>query len=383
MRLRILLLTVILLTGTAVLAQLTVDVSLVNVVATVADDRGRYIPDLTAKDFTIEEDGQILPVSHLSYSDDTPISLGIVLDTSGSMEHKIGTATSAVEKFIRTIHRDDDIFLMTFSEFVNVAQDFTGDRSKLTSALRRVRVQGGTALYDALSVSLQHLRRGEHEKKAILLLTDGVDESSVRSLEETERAVRESEYLVYCLGISPSDEGVGQIGPVVIGGPGPGTGGGPTIPGGPRGRQGNPQQTPTIQLPGGISIPLPGRRLQLVAQRPQGGPGGRGNPGTIAPKVDMSVLNAFADVSGGRAWLISGTISDTSGNAIERILDQLAEELRSQYSLGYYPKHDMNDKKWHHVEVRAKDPRYHVRARKDYYGGDVNGKLIRFPGPRL
>jgi VWFA-related protein len=217
-----------------------------------------------------------------------------------------------------------------------------------------------------LSASLQHLRLGEHDKKAILLLTDGVDENSARSLEETERAVRESEYLVYCLGISPSDEGVGQVGPVVITGPVPGTGGGPTIPGGTRGPQGQP--TPTIQLPGGISIPLPGRRFQLVAQRPQGG---RGNPGTIVPKVDMSVLNAFADVSGGRAWLISGTITDTRGNAIERILDQLAEELRSQYSLGYYPKHEMNDKKWHHVEVRANDPRYHVRARKDYYGGDA------------
>ena len=371
MRLRLLLVTVILLlAGSAALAQLTVDVSLVNVVATVTDDRGRYVPDLTAKDFTLEEDGQVLPVSHLSYSDDTPISLGIVLDTSGSMERKIGTATSAVERFIRTIHKDDDIFLMTFSEFVTLAQDFTSDRTKLNSALRRVRVQGGTALYDALTESLRHLKQGTHEKKAILLLTDGVDESSLRSLMETESAVRESEYMVYCLGISPSEDPFSEGGPVVITGPVPGTGGGPTIPGGPRGPQGNPQQTPTIQLPGGISIPLPGRRLQLVAQRPQGGPGGRGNTGGITPSVDMTVLNAFADVSGGRAWLVNGAISDTRGNAIERILDQLAEELRSQYSLGYYPKHDMNDKKWHHVEVRAKDPRYHVRARKDYFGSD-------------
>lgn len=370
MKLRfVLLILVLLLAGSAALAQLTVDVSLVNVVATVTDDRGRYVPDLTAKDFELVEDGQVLPVSHLSYSDDTPVSLGIVLDTSGSMERKIGTATSAVERFIRTIHKDDDIFLMTFSEFVTLAQDFTSDRTRLNNALRRARVQGGTALYDALTESLRHLKQGTHDKKAILLLTDGVDESSLRSLEETERTVRESEFMVYCLGISPTEGPLSEGGPVVINGPGQGPGG-PTI-GGPRGRQGGPQQTPTIQLPGGISIPLPGRRLELVAQRPQGGPNSRN--GSIAPTVDMSVLNAFADVSGGRAWLVNGAISDTRGNAIEQILDQLAEELRSQYSLGYYPKHDMNDKKWHHVEVRAKDPRFHVRARKDYFGGD-NGK---------
>jgi VWFA-related protein len=83
----------------------------------------------------------------------------------------------------------------------------------------------------------------------------------------------------------------------------------------------------------------------------------------------MDVLRAFADVSGGRAWLMSGSLTDSRGNSMERILDQLAEELRSQYSLGYYPKHDMNDKKWHHVEVRVKNASYHVRARKDYFGG--------------
>src|SRR5262249_299556 len=106
MKLRIFLLMVILLVASAALAQLTVDVALVNVVATVTDDRDRYVPDLTTSDFVIEEDGQTLPVSHISFSDDTPISLGIVLDTSGSMERKIGTATSAVERFIQTIHRD-------------------------------------------------------------------------------------------------------------------------------------------------------------------------------------------------------------------------------------------------------------------------------------
>ncbi|HLQ75944.1 MAG TPA: VWA domain-containing protein [Terriglobia bacterium] len=368
MKVRILLLCAIFLAGSVALAQLTLNVSLINVVATVTDDRGRYVPNLTADDFTLEEDGKVQTISHISYSDDLPISLGVVLDTSGSMDRKIATATSAVDRFIRTIHKDDDIFLMTFSQYVDLAQDFTSDRTKLATALRRVRVQGGTALYDALNESLRHLKGGMHGKKAILLLTDGMDEDSIRTLEETQSAVRESEYIVYCLGISPSQGPLSEGGPVVISGPGQGPAGGPTIPGGPGGPQGTPSTTPTIRLPGGISIPVPGRRFELVAlQQPQN-PKGGGTTVTISTSVDMDVLNSFADVSGGRAWLVGGLISDARGNAIEKILDQLAEELRSQYSLGYYPQHKMDDKKWHHVEVRAKNPKFHVRARKDFFG---------------
>ena len=364
MKLRVFLVIVILFAASVALAQISVDVALVNLVATVTDDRGRYVAGLKADDFSIEEDGKTLPVSHASYSDDVPISLGIVLDTSGSMELKIGTATSAVERFIRTIHRDDDIFLMTFSNFPTLVQDFTSDRTRLNSALRRVRVQGGTALYDALLESLSHLKKGTQQKKAILLLTDGVDENSLRSFREAESAVRSSEYIVYCLGISPS-EALIERGPISIPSTGPG-GTGPTFPGG-TGRPQGPQ--PTIQLPGGISIPFPTGKFELLPQQQRRPGTGGGGPQGAMLSVDMSVLNAFADDSGGRAWLVGGALDEARGT-IDKILDQLAEELRSQYSLAYYPKHDMNDKKWHHVEVRAKNPAYHVRARKDYYGGD-------------
>src|SRR5438128_9127007 len=131
-------------------AQLKVDVALVNVVATVTDDKGRYVANLSADDFIVQEDGQPETISHFSQSNDLPVSVGIVLDTSGSMERKIATATSSVERFIRTIHEDDDIFLLTFSDRPIIAQDFTSDRDRLASALRRIRVGGGTALYDAL-----------------------------------------------------------------------------------------------------------------------------------------------------------------------------------------------------------------------------------------
>lgn len=350
--------------GSAVFAQLKVDVALINVVATVTDDRGLYVPDLTAEDFIIQEDGKNQTISHLSQSDDVPVSMGITLDTSGSMERKIGTATNAVERFIRTIHPDDDIFLMTFSERPLLRQDFTSDRDKLASALRRVTVGGGTALYDALDDSLRKVRKGSHEKKAILLITDGVDTASYTRFDEAQLSVRESELLVYCIGIAPSNMGTmteRNPTPPSNGGGYPGGRRGGGYPGG--GYPGGGIGIPIPGVPGGIPLPIPGRRpfQSQLLQRPGSGPM---NPDS----VDMNILNAFADASGGKAWLLSGTWTEGRGNQVEKILDEIASELRNQYSIGYYPDHPLQDGKWHRIEITAKNPKYHIRARKEYFG---------------
>src|SRR5215468_11201809 len=121
-RLGLILLIFVLLAVPIIAAQLKVDVALVNVVATVTDDTGQYVADLTQDDFSIEEDGKAQTISHFSQSNDLPVSMGVLLDTSGSMERKIGTATSAVERFIRSIHKDDDIFLTTFANRAELQQ---------------------------------------------------------------------------------------------------------------------------------------------------------------------------------------------------------------------------------------------------------------------
>jgi hypothetical protein len=347
-------------------AQLKVDVALVNVIATVTDETGHYVSDLTADDFIVEEDGKPQNIAHLTQSNDLPVSMGIVLDTSGSMERKIGTATLAVERFIRTIHRDDDIFLMTFSNRPVMLQDFTDDREKLTRALRRITVSGGTALYDALELSLRKIKHGVHDKKAILLLTDGEDTSSEMTFDETQTAVRESELLVYSLGISPSGPAFTDRSPL----PGPG---GPAGPGGPNGRRGPTTGTPNPfpfpipipGIPGGGGPRVPGRFPALPQQML---PQGRTRVQMGQDTVDMNVLDAFADASGGKAWLLSGSWADNRGSEIQSVLDEIAAELRNQYSIGYYPPHDLKDGKWHRIEVRAKNKRYHVRARKQYLG---------------
>jgi Ca-activated chloride channel family protein len=320
-----------------------VDVALVTVVATVTDDRGRYVADLQPDDFIVEEDGVRQTIAHLAQSSDLPVSVGVTLDTSGSMERRILTASNAVERFVRSIHEDDDIFLMTFANRPVLQQNFTDDRDRLSRALKRIRVGGNTALYDALTDSLSKIKEGRHTKKAILLITDGRDTSSYDTLDDARLAIRESELLVYCIGISPPSNG--PLTERVPGGSRPGSG---RFPGG---GAGVPFPFPRIP---GIPFPL----MQ-----------GRRAPAGVSDTVDMSVLNALADISGGKAWLLSGDWNQGRVTQIDRIVDEIAAELRNQYTIGYYPSHSFDDGKWHRIEVRTKNPDYHVRTRKEYFGG--------------
>src|SRR5947207_6937139 len=172
-------------------AQVRVDVRLVNVVVTVTDSRGRYIPNLTEDDFVLEEDGWAQHISHFSQDRNVPVGVGILLDTSGSMDRKIRTAVDAVDRFIRRIHQDDEIFLMTFSGQPFLRQDFTDDREKLSQALRRIFPTGGTALYDALSESVNKIHASRHDKRAILVITDGEDTASITRLEDVLQSIRD------------------------------------------------------------------------------------------------------------------------------------------------------------------------------------------------
>lgn len=297
---------------------LRVDVRLVNVTVTVTDKNGRYVPGLSADDFVVEQDGTPQKIAHFTQDHDIPVSVGIVLDTSGSMERKIRTATDAVDSFIRTIHRDDDIFLMTFAGEPVLRQDFTSDRNKLSRALRSLRLSGGTALYDALGAGLRKIRSGRHDKRAILLISDGEDTSSAMDFDATLRAVRESELLVYAMGIAPPTFGE------------------------------RTEHVPFTWPPS----PQAGRNRNVGSRQ--------------RDVVNMDVLNFFADHSGGRAFLLSDTWVGR-GSQIEKVLTQVADELRSQYTLGYYPG-TSEDGKYHSITVRTLGGHV-VRARTGYVAG--------------
>jgi Ca-activated chloride channel family protein len=303
--------TVVLLLASALLCaqqlRLKSDVLLINVIATVVDGKGRTVPNLTADDFVIEEDGQPQAIKHLLTSADLPISIGVMLDTSNSMQSKIRTAQRAIDRFLSMIHEEDEIFLMTFTLRASVIADFSTDRRALRSALLSgVNLSGGTALYDSLYQGLQKVQQGRYEKKAVLLVTDGEDVSSVTRFDKALQYIREAEMLVYSIGIK--------------GAPG----------------------------------------FDLGADPMSGNPGAKTPTSTT---VNMKVLNQMGEASGGRAWEIAEA---AFGKNMDAVLDTIAAELRSQYSIGYYPGRPTKDGKWHSVRIRMKNPDYVARGRKEY-----------------
>jgi len=296
-------------------AQMRVDVRLVNVVATVTDTHGRTIPNLSVEDFVLEEDGKPQRITHFSQDQNVPVSVGILLDTSGSMDRKIKTAVEAVERFSRRIHQNDEIFLITFSGQPVLRQDFTDDREKLSQALRHVNATGGTALYDALREGLAKIHTGRHSKRAILLITDGQDTASTSKLEDVLQSIRQSDLLIYPVGIS----GLTYA-----------------------------KDFNSIS-PHELSALLPVKALRA--------------PQSKRDEVDLNVLRAFAENSGGRAFLLAESLINRGGQ-IEKVLDTIADELRSQYTLGFYPPRP-DDGRYHFLRVRARFGNI-VRARRGY-----------------
>lgn len=296
---------VLLLAGAFLRAQFKTDVALVSVVVTVVDGKGRTVPNLATDDFLVDEDGQPQTIKHVLPTAELPISIGVVLDASGSMQSKMRTAQRAIDRFLSVIHKDDEIFLMTFASRASVIADFTSDRATLTNALLSgVNLSGGTSLYDSLYQALQKVKQGRYEKKAVLLVTDGEDTSSLTRFDKALENIREADMLVYSIGI-----------------------------------KGAP----------GFDVGADPLSRNAAAQN--------------STTVDMKVLNRFGEASGGKAWEISEA---TFGRNLDAVLDTVAAELRSQYTLGYYPSHPVKDGKWHTVHVRVKNPDYSARARKEY-----------------
>ncbi len=313
--------------------ELRVDVRLVNVVATVTDEAGRHVPGLTADDFTVLEDGVPQKITHFTQDYDVPVSVGILLDTSGSMQDKMTAATEAVERFLNNVHPDDDIFLMTFAREVKLEEDFTSDRRKLSRALNNIKPGGGTALYDALQEGLDKIRRGRHDKRAILILSDGIDAASRKTkLPDLLNSIRGAEVLIYGLGTAPKV-----------------------------------YADPTEHVPFTLPTQRSTARGPSPLTNPRLGPPRRGTATQPSPNsVNMTVMTQFAESSGGRAFLLADTFIDSSGSEIDRVLTSIATELRAQYTLGYYPSAPDNGR-FHTIQVTT-HPDQKIRARTGYLG---------------
>jgi hypothetical protein len=177
-------------------------VELINVTASVFDASGRFVPGLQREDFIVYEDDQPQSVSHFT-AERVPVSLGIAVDTSGSMVgEKIRAAQTALDCFLYDLlGPEDEIFLYRFSDRPVLLQGWTTDRALLSRALGRVTAAGATSMYDAVAEAVGLAATGRHRKKALLVLSDGNDTTSKAKLGDVKQVITETDALVYAIGI--------------------------------------------------------------------------------------------------------------------------------------------------------------------------------------
>ena len=297
-------------------------IDLVNVSATVTDLRGRFVDGLTRDDFVVYEDGEPVEITQFD-NERVPVSLGIALDTSGSMDgRKMEAARHALDRFLYDLlGPDDEFFLYRFDYTPVLLQDWTTSPDRLSRAIRDIRPRGGTALYDAVAESVPRVGEGRHRKKALLVISDGNDTNSETDDRDLRALIRETEALVYAIGIDARERR--RLG--IFGGPlRPGLPGTPLpIPGG-RGRRGG----------------SPFQRLQ-------------------EERVNVGALRDLTDDSGGRTEIVRDT------DDLDPATAGIARELSRQYQLAYPALH-AGDGRWHSIRVEVRNPDYRVRARRGY-----------------
>jgi Ca-activated chloride channel family protein len=192
------------------LAKFTADTRLVVCNTTVVDKTGHLVTDLSKSNFTVLENGQPQQIRDFRH-EDVPVSLGLVIDNSGSMRDKRAKVAAASLALVKDSNKDDEVFVVNFNDeaFLDLPhqKDFTNDISELEEALTRIDSRGGTAMRDAIRMSIDHLKEKSHRNKRVLVVvTDGDDNSSVISLENLVKASQQSEVLIYAVGLLNDEE---------------------------------------------------------------------------------------------------------------------------------------------------------------------------------
>jgi VWFA-related protein len=289
---------------------LKVQTNLVNVFVTARDKHNGIISDLTKDDFKVYEDGQEQKVAYWDKEANMPVTLGILIDTSGSMQNILDAEQDAASRFVHEIMRKrDEAMVVSFDFDLNLLADFTEDTAVLERAIRRTRINavssggvvtpgtvpmganGGTDLYDAVYAACHDELASEAGRKAIILLTDAEDTGSKLTLQDSIEAAQRTDAVIHVLRLS--DE------PFYL----------------------------------GMGIGYSG----------------------------ASVARKMAEDTGGRE------IEVRSQKSLEKAFDQISEELRSQYVIGYYPTNTKHDGTFRKIKVEVSRPDVKLLARKGYY----------------
>ena len=281
-------------------AQIRVEVNQVNLFATVRDKHKSIVTGLTKDDFQVYEDGQLQEITNFSLDSDLPITLGMLIDTSGSEYYMLSAEKDAASRFFGRVLRKGDLgMVMTFDTDVDLLADFTDDRSVLNRAINRAQINvpvggvivqgplpssgtGGTNFYDAVYLAAHDKLAGEAGRKAVVVLTDAEDTGSKLSLQDAIEAAQRNDTVVHIL---------------------------------------------------------------LVA----------------ADGGDQTVAKRLTDETGGRMIVVRNEKN------LEQAFDEISEELRSQYSIGYTPSNKKHDGGYRKIKVEMKNKEYSALARRGYY----------------
>jgi len=277
-----------------------VDVNLVVLHTTVIDDRGRFADGLKQDNFRVLEDKVEQKLSVFK-REDIPVSMGLVVDNSGSMRDKRPRVNQAAITLVEASNPQDEAFVVNFNDdfYLDLDKDFTSSIPELKEALERIDSRGSTALYDAIIGSLDHVKKGSRDKKVLLIVTDGEDNTSHNSLEKTVREIQKTDTIIYTIGLLSEES----------------------------------------------------KKSAKRARR---------------------ALEEIAKASGGLAYFPEN-VED-----VHTICEQVAHDIRNQYTLAYYPTNTKRDGTFRAVQVEVIPPRGRgrlvARTRNGYYApGGASG----------
>jgi Ca-activated chloride channel homolog len=274
-------------------SHIKVDVNLVVLHTTVLDDRGKFVEGLGQDSFRVYEDKVEQKLS-LFKREDIPVSMGLVIDNSGSMRDKRPRVNEAALTLVQSSNPQDEAFVVNFNDdfYLDLDKDFSSSIPELKEALERIDARGSTALYDAIIGSIDHLKKGKKEKKVLLIVTDGEDNTSRNSLEKTIKEIQKTDTVIYTIGLLSQES----------------------------------------------------KRSAKTAKR---------------------ALTEIAQASGGVAYFPEN-VED-----VHSICEQVAHDIRHQYTLGYYPSNAAKDGSFRSVHVDVIPPhgkgKLVARTRNGYY----------------
>jgi VWFA-related protein len=327
--------------------KIAVEVKTVSVLATVRDKHGKIVSNLTKDDFQLDEDGRPQTINYFAHESDLPLRLGLLIDTSLSQRRVLDQERSASYSFLDKLLRQDkdSAFVIHFDREVELLQDFTPSRPQLQAALQKLSTPqldggggsssgggngggggggrgrgsrgGGTLLYDAVFLASDELMSKQQGRKALIVLSDGVDHGSKETLAEAIATAQRADTIIYSILFADEEENYSRPGGFGMGGRGGGMGGG-------RG----------------------GGRYPPQEQRPDG----------------KKILEQLSKETGGRMFKVS------KKETVDAIYAEIDEDLRNQYSLAYTPDKG-NTVGYHKIHLVAKPKDMVVQARDGYYFG--------------